>query len=99
MFAVALWTDAAGCVERARIFLGAVASRPVSAADAERALLGEPLTEEAIAAAARLARKVATPLDNTDFQPPWRGKLVELYTEAALREAVGMDPGLRLREG
>ncbi|MEE9282406.1 MAG: FAD binding domain-containing protein, partial [Myxococcota bacterium] len=96
--AVALWTDGAGCVERARIFLGAVASRPVSAADAERTLLGEPLTEEGIAAAARLARKVATPLDNTDFQPPWRGKLVELYTEAALREAAGMDPGLRLRE-
>lgn len=90
--AVALWTDPAGGVERARIFLGAVASRPVAAAEAERALVGAPLTERGISEAARLARKVATPLDNTDFQAAWRGKMVELYTAAALREAAGLDP-------
>ena len=68
----------------------------MQACDAERSLLGEALTEDAIATAARLARRVATPLDNTDFQAAWRGKMAELYTEAALREAAGMDPGLRL---
>ncbi len=94
--AVALWTDRGGNVERARIFLGAVASRPVSASDAERSLEGEVLTEGSIAIAARLARRVATPLDNTDFQPAWRGKMAELYTEAALRQAAGLDPGLSL---
>ena len=41
-------------------------------------------------------RRVATPLDTTDFEPAWRGKMVEAYTEAALREAAGLDPGLRL---
>ena len=92
--AVALWTDAGSNVERARIFLGAVASRPVAASEAERSLEGEALTEGGIATAARLARRVATPLDNTDFQAPWRGKMAELYTKAALREAAGMDPGL-----
>lgn len=95
--AAALWTDAAGTVERARIWLGAVASRPVSATDAERALEGHPLREAAIANAARLARRVATPLDNTDFDAAWRGKLVEQYTAAALRDAAGLDPGLRRR--
>ena len=94
--AVALWTDSGGNVERARIFLGAVSSQPVRASDAERSLEGELLTEGGIAAAARLARRVATPLDNTDFQAPWRGKMAELYAAAALREAAGLDPGLRL---
>ena len=32
---------------------------------------------ETIAEAARLARKAATPMDNTDFQAQWRGKMVE----------------------
>lgn len=94
--AVALWFDTGGNVERARIFLGAVASRPVSAGEAERSLEERPLSEDGIAAAARLARRVATPLDTTDFEPAWRGKMVEAYTEAALREAAGLDPGLRL---
>ena len=94
--AVAIWTDRGGSVERARIFLGSVASHPVPATDAERSLEGEVLTEGGIATAARLARRVATPLDNTDFQAAWRGKMVELYTEAALREAAGLDPGLSL---
>jgi 4-hydroxybenzoyl-CoA reductase subunit beta len=88
--AVALWTDPAKTVTAARIFLGAVGSHPVEAREAEDFLLGKPLTAEVIAEAARLARKPAYPMDNTDFQAQWRGAMVVQYTEAALREAAGL---------
>ena len=91
--AVALWADAGGRVEDARIWLGAVGSAPVAALAAAEALIGNPLNEETIATASRLSRKVATPLDNTDFQAQWRSKMVEFYTAAALKEAAGLDPG------
>ncbi len=32
-------------------------------------------------------------MDNTDFNTPWRGAMVQRYTEAALRETAGMAPG------
>ncbi len=88
--AVALWTDAAGMVEKARIYLGAVGSSPVSAEESAAFLTGKTLTPETIAEAARLARKPAYPMDNTDFQAQWRGAMVVKYTEAALREAAGL---------
>lgn len=88
--AVALWTDPAGVVLNARIYLGAVGSYPVPATDAAQFLIGKPLTPEVIAEAARLARKPSYPMDNTDFQPQWRGTMVVKYTEAALRDAAGL---------
>jgi CO/xanthine dehydrogenase FAD-binding subunit len=81
-----VWTDPAGIVQQARIFLGAVASAPVAATAAADSLLGKPLTDESLAAAARLAKDVATPFDNTDFQAQWRSAMVESYTAGALRE-------------
>jgi 4-hydroxybenzoyl-CoA reductase subunit beta len=91
--AAAVWTAPDGTVEQARIYLGAVASRPLAAQESADFLLGKKLTEETIAAAAKLTRKVATPMDNTDFQTQWRGTMVQRYTEAALREVAGLDPG------
>jgi 4-hydroxybenzoyl-CoA reductase subunit beta len=92
--AAAVWTDAAGTVTRARIYLGAVGSSPVEARDAAAQLVGLPLRSLAtdgdlLAAAGRLARKVATPMDNTDFQAQWRGVMAARYTEAALRQLAG----------
>ncbi len=97
--AVAVW-PAAGAVERVRVVLGAVGSRPVVAGDAAQALIGKPLddsdaSKDAVAEAAKLARKAATPMDNTDFQTQWRGAMVERYVTAALREAAGLEPGVR----
>ncbi len=86
----ALWTAADGTVRRARLVLGAVASLPLEVTEAEAFLEGKPLDAETIAEAARLARRAATPMDNTDFQTQWRGKMVEAYAEAALREAAGL---------
>jgi 4-hydroxybenzoyl-CoA reductase subunit beta len=91
--AAAVWTDPAGIVERTRIYLGAVASHPLPAQEATDFLIGKQLNEETITEAAKLARKVATPMDNTDFQTQWRGVMVQRYAEAALREVAGLEPG------
>ena len=88
--AAAVRTGAGGEVTEARIFLGAVSSRPAAAEQAAAALLGKALTAESIAEAATLARRDATPMDNTDFQAQWRGAVVPKYVEAALRECAGL---------
>jgi len=91
--AAVVWTDDAGVVTEARLHLGAVASHPVAAGEAAAALVGRELTTESIRAAARLARKPATPMDNTDFQAQWRGLMVERYVESALGEIAGIETG------
>jgi CO/xanthine dehydrogenase FAD-binding subunit len=92
--AVVLWLDGE-VVERAEIWLGAVASRPCRADAAAAALVGQRLDAETVAAAAALAPGSATPMDNTDFQAQWRKVMVRRYVEAALREAAGL-PAERL---
>lgn len=90
--AVALEIEPSGEVRDARIYLGAVGSWPIAATEAAGMLVGQPISEDLIAEAARKARKAATPMDNTDFQAQWRGQMVEKYAAAALREAAGLDP-------
>ena len=77
-------------VRSARIVLGSVASLPSSADDAAAELVGRPLTEETIRAAAAKTRSAATPMDNTDFDPRWRGQVTPVYVERTLREAAGL---------
>lgn len=91
--AAALWIDAGGHVERANLFLGAVASEPRRAGDAAESLLGRTLDEASVGEAARRARRVATPFDNTDFQAAWRGRMVETQTARLLRSLVRPSPG------
>jgi len=78
--------------DRIEIWLGSVGSTPVRCTASIAALIGKPLDEETIAAAAALARKGAgaNPLGNTDFVPQWRGKMIEKYVEAVLREVAGL---------
>jgi len=89
--AVTLWLDRAGTIEKARVVLGAVASRPLAVAAAEAALVGHRPARDVIRAAARAARRAATPMDNTDFKTQWRGVMVERYAEAALCEAAALE--------
>ena len=76
---------AGSVVEEARIVLGAVESRPVILAEAV-ALVGKPLTDDAIREVAEAATKHARPLDNTDFDLSWRKKVVKSYVVGALTE-------------
>ncbi|HVS04239.1 MAG TPA: FAD binding domain-containing protein [Thermoanaerobaculia bacterium] len=87
--AAAVWMDGER-VERAAIVLGAVGSSPHSADQAAAHLVGKPLTPETLAEAAELARRVAVPMDNTDFQTQWRKAVAGTYVEAALRECAGL---------
>jgi 4-hydroxybenzoyl-CoA reductase subunit beta len=84
--AAAVWTDGAGVVERASIYLGSVASSPLRAEHAESVLVGRRLDTEAIAQAARACRAAATPLDNADFTAQWRSRMVEVWAANTLAD-------------
>lgn len=81
-----------GEVLEARVVLGAVASYPVVVEKAAAALIGGPLTDERIAAAADAAVKVAKPLDNTDFALGWRKNVTRTFVEGALKDLRGDAP-------
>jgi 4-hydroxybenzoyl-CoA reductase subunit beta len=80
-----------GAIEDARIVIGAVASRPLVAADAAKSLVGRALNPESIAEAATVAARIAKPLDNTDFDMTWRKKVTAEMVTYALRELRGDD--------
>jgi 4-hydroxybenzoyl-CoA reductase subunit beta len=78
------------CTE-ANIVLGAVASYPVRATDAEAMLVGQKLNNELIEEAATIAFKPAKPLDNTDMSHSYRKQMVRVYVKRALREVAGVE--------
>ena len=73
-------------VADARLWLGAVSMAPVEATEAQAALAGRPLTDEAIQEAARLAYPLAKPVDNIDFTVRWRKEMTRHFVREALRE-------------
>ncbi|MEZ6185411.1 MAG: FAD binding domain-containing protein [Planctomycetota bacterium] len=79
--------DEGGVVQAARVVVGAVTSYPVSIDTS--ALLGQTLSDEAIAAFADAAVKPARPLDNTDYHLSWRKRVVREYVAGALKELRG----------
>lgn len=89
--AVAVKWRADESVEAARIVLGAVASCPVAAPAAAASLIGRPLDDEAIAAAATLASEPSRPMDNTDFPLHWRKRVTRDFVAHALRDVRGDD--------
>jgi 4-hydroxybenzoyl-CoA reductase subunit beta len=96
--AVALTFREDETVDAARIVLGAVASRPIVAAEAAASLVGRRLTDTAIADASALAAVPARPMDNTDFSLVWRKRVAREFVSYALREVRGEDvSGLRAR--
>jgi len=76
----------AGRVRSVRIALGGVAHKPWRALDAERRLVGNPLTTEAIVAAGAAAVAGARPLSENAFKV----KLAERAVVQALRTAGGL---------
>ncbi len=82
---VAARIEGNGRVERADVVLNAVGPAPVRCREAEKALVGRPLSDEAIEEAADLAGGGAKPLDNTDFMPSWRKKMIRVHVRRALQ--------------
>lgn len=85
---VAVWAsfDGAGKVAAARIVLGAVGSHPKLIADAAATLVGGSLDDDRLDEAARIAGKLAKPLDNTDFTIGWRKDMAPVFVRRALEE-------------
>jgi len=79
---------AAGVVRAAKIVLGGIAPSPVEVEEAASALIGHPLDDDHIQAAAEAAYVKARPLDNTDFVMNWRKQMTRQYTLRALQELV-----------
>ena len=77
-----------GTCTEANIVLGAVASAPLRAYEAEAILIGEKINDEVIEEAAKHAFKVAKPLDNTDMSISYRKQMVRVYVARALRESL-----------
>ena len=71
----------------ARIALGAVAPTPLYVEAAGQALVGKPLNEESIAAAAAAARDAATPIDDMRGSVRQRKHLSGVLTERTIRDA------------
>jgi 4-hydroxybenzoyl-CoA reductase subunit beta len=75
-----------GSVGDARIVLGGVASYPQAIPEAATALKGQPLSDDAISAAAEAAYRPSKPMDNTDFELSWRKQMTRIYVKRALEE-------------
>jgi 4-hydroxybenzoyl-CoA reductase subunit beta len=75
-----------GTVRDARLILGGIAPAPIEVREAEQALVGGPLDEERMRAAAEACYMKARPLDNTDFVMNWRKQMARPYVLRALEE-------------
>jgi 4-hydroxybenzoyl-CoA reductase subunit beta len=84
---VATWINLEkGDVKDARVVLGGIAPSPLEIKEAANVLIGKPLTDDQIQAAAEAAYIKARPLDNTDFVYQWRKQMARQYTLRALRD-------------
>ena len=70
-----------------RIALGAVAPTPIRALNAERAMLGRPLTAEFVAAAAKVAVAECAPIGNVRASTSYRRDMVGVLTRRAILAA------------
>jgi len=75
-------------IRNARIVLGGIGPSPVEVKEAGEALIGQPLDDDRIQAAAEAAYVKARPLDNTDFVMNWRKQMTRQYTLRALHELI-----------
>jgi len=66
-----------------------VAPTPLRARQAEAAIVGDSLTDERIAEAARRAAQEARPIDDTYSSAWYRRRMVEVLTRRALQEVAG----------
>ena len=78
-------------VAAAKIVLGGIAPSPIEVEEAASALIGQPLDDDHIHAAAEAAYVKARPLDNTDFVMNWRKQMTRQYTLRALQELATTD--------
>ena len=81
---VSTGSDSNRVIADAKIVLGGIAPSPVQVNEAAQHLIGHPLNDDQIRAAAEAAYIKARPLDNTDFVYQWRKQMARQYTIRAL---------------
>jgi carbon-monoxide dehydrogenase medium subunit len=77
-----------GVFKSARIALASVAPTPLFVEEAGEALVGKPVNDESIAAAAQIAKDAATPITDMRGTIEFRKHLCEVLTRRALTTAV-----------
>ncbi|MCP9485156.1 MAG: xanthine dehydrogenase family protein subunit M [Gaiellaceae bacterium MAG52_C11] len=83
----------AGKIARAGIGLTGVGATNLRATEAEQALVGAELDEEAIQGAAELAAQAADPQSDTRGSAEYKRHVVRVFTERALRASAGKANG------
>jgi carbon-monoxide dehydrogenase medium subunit/6-hydroxypseudooxynicotine dehydrogenase subunit alpha len=91
--AVVVWMEEDARVSRARIALGGVGATPLRATEAEHALEGAKLTEEAVAEVASLAASGCDPADDPLTSAAYRRALVRQLVCQALDRVRSPVPG------
>jgi 4-hydroxybenzoyl-CoA reductase subunit beta len=84
--AAAVNLGADGTIDDAHVILGGIAPSPMEVKEASVALVGAPLDDEHIAAAAEACYLKARPLDNTDHLMNWRKQMARPFVLRALEE-------------
>jgi carbon-monoxide dehydrogenase medium subunit len=79
-----------GTIAEARIGLTNMGSTPLRAAAVEQALVGTPLTREAIAAASTHAAEGTDPASDLNGDAAYRRHLAEVLTKRAVIAAAGL---------
>ncbi|MDY7076200.1 MAG: FAD binding domain-containing protein, partial [Chloroflexota bacterium] len=82
------WDDDGRC-EQARIALGAVAPRVIRVPTAEEVLLGQPMTNDTIAEAARLSAESTRCIGDTRGSADYRQRVTEVLVRRLLSEVGG----------
>jgi carbon-monoxide dehydrogenase medium subunit len=80
-------------ITAARIALGAVAPTPLLAEEAAAALVGKPISDESINAAAEAARAIARPISDMRGTIEQRRHLTAVLTRRTLQEAIARAKG------
>jgi len=83
--AVCLWFDGR-TVREAQIFLNAVSMSPLEVTEAQNAVIGSDLNDDAVSRAAEAAFVAAKPMDNADFHLHWRKEMARQFVRKALAE-------------
>jgi len=86
--AIALRIEDDGDCAEARIVIGASASSPLRAHEAEKKLIGKKISTDRIKLVAKIASKIAKPVDNTDMAVVFRKKLVTQFVSKAIEEVL-----------
>jgi carbon-monoxide dehydrogenase medium subunit len=88
-----------GSCAKARIALASVAPTPLRAREAEAALEGRAVTDEAIEEAAELAVRAARPISDQRGSAEFRSHLVRVLTRRTLRRALERAGGSNGQDG